>query len=389
MNKLTITRGSPTHRVVIVVAALALAAAALYLPHHYAPYRVFQFSEVLIFAVAVLSLNLLTGYTGQVSLGHSFFFAIGAYITAIMFRDLSVSLAVPIVVAFVVAFVAGFAFGIPALRLSGVYLAVVTIALAIVTPPVITRFESVTGGSQGINIEKPSAPAWTGLADDQWIYYICLAVASVVFLTARNLVRGRVGRAMTALRDNELAASGLGVNPATTKTLTFAYSAGFAGVAGALYTLVVGLVAPGSFTIILAINLLVGAVVGGLATIAGALFGGAFIVFVPVYASDVNPALGGVIYGAALIAAMFVMPGGVMGLARRVRAALVTVEEPATGAPTGGTLSAPTPAGESGISGRSDDGESLPDSPGPGSPGQTEPDAARRRQTANAPKEDR
>lgn len=331
MSKLRLTRGSTTHRAVILLAAIGIAAAVLYLPHHYVPYRVFQFSEVLVFAIAVLSLNLLTGYTGQVSLGHSFFFAIGAYVTAIMFRDLDVSLAVPLVVSFVVAFLVGFGFGIPALRLSGVYLAVVTIALAIVTPPVITRFESVTGGSQGINIEKPSAPAWTGLADDQWLYYICLLVAVIVFLAARNLVRGRVGRAMTAIRDNEVAARSLGVNPAATKTLTFAYSAGFAGVAGALYTLVVGLVAPGSFTILLAINLLVGAVVGGLATIAGAVFGGAFIVFVPVYASDINAALGGMIYGAALIAAMFVMPGGLMGLVRRIRARVVTIEEPPSG----------------------------------------------------------
>lgn len=335
MSTFTVTRGSTAHRAVIVLAALALAAAALYLPHHYAPYRVFQFSEVLIFAIAVLSLNLLTGYTGQVSLGHSFFFAIGAYVTAVMFRDLSVPVVVPIAVAFLAAFLAGFGFGVPALRLSGVYLAVVTIALAIATPPVITRFESVTGGSQGINIEKPSAPAWTGLADDQWIYYICLVVAAVVFLVARNLVSGRVGRAMTALRDNEPAARGFGVNPATTKTMTFAYSAGFAGVAGSLYTLVVGLVAPGSFTIILAINLLVGAVVGGLATIAGALFGGAFIVFVPVYTSEISPALGGVIYGAVLIAAMFAMPGGIMTLVRRIRRALVAVEDPRTTSPDG------------------------------------------------------
>lgn len=344
MRPFTLTRGGTAHRTIMLVAVLALAAVLLYLPLYYPPYRVFQFSEVLVFAIAVLSLNLLTGYTGQISLGHNFFFAIGAYTTAIMFRDLDVSFVVPIVAAFVVAFVVGFLIGIPALRLTGVYLALVTIALAVITPPMITRFDTITGGSQGINIDKPTAPGWTGLADDQWLYYICLAVAVIVFLLARNLVRGSVGRSMTAVRDNELAARTMGVNPAVPKALTFAYSAGFAGVAGALYTLVVGLVAPGSFTIILAINLLVGTVVGGMATIAGAVFGAAFITFVPVYTSDINPALGGVIYGAVLIVAMFLMPGGAMGLARRIRAMVVTFEEP-TGRQRPATDDATEPAG--------------------------------------------
>lgn len=330
MTKLTLTRGGRTHRLIVAVAVLVAAALVLYVPHYYVPFRVFQFTEVLVFAIAVLSLNLLTGYTGQISLGHNFFFAIGAYTTAIMFRELDTVLVVPVVAAFVIAAVVGYLIGIPALRVSGIYLALITIALAVVTQPLLTRFEGLTGGSQGINIDTPSAPAWTGLADDQWLYYVCLAVAVVVFLLARNLVRGGVGRSMTAVRDNELAARTMGVNPAIPKTRTFAYSAGFAGVAGSLYTLVVGLVAPGSFTIILAINLLVGAVVGGMGTIAGAIFGGAFITFVPVYTSDINPALGGVIYGAVLILVMFLMPGGAMGLARRIRSAFVMLEEPAS-----------------------------------------------------------
>ncbi|MQA16036.1 MAG: branched-chain amino acid ABC transporter permease [Pseudonocardiaceae bacterium] len=359
----------------MLVTVLVLVAVALYLPHYYAPYRVFQFTEVLVFAIAVLSLNLLTGYTGQISLGHSFFFAIGAYTTAVMFRDLDVAFVIPFVVAFVVAFVVGFLIGIPALRLSGVYLALVTIALAVITPPLLTRFEGLTGGSQGINIDTPTAPAWSGLADDQWLYYICLVVAAVVFLLARNLVRGGVGLSMTAVRDNELAARTMGVNPAVPKTRTFAYSAGFAGVAGALYTLVVGLVAPGSFTIILAINLLVGTVVGGMATIAGAVFGAAFIGFVPVYTSGINPALGGVIYGAVVILIMFVMPGGVMGLARRIRGWLVTLEEPADRRRASGTGQTETagslPAARAGAvdggteqSGTTDPGTAQDDRPG-------------------------
>lgn len=328
MKPRILIRNGAVHRSIKLVTGLVLVAVVLGLPLFYSPYRVFQFTLVLVFSVAVLSLNLLTGYTGQISLGHNFFFAIGAYTTAVMIRDLEVSFVIPILVAFAGSFVVGFAVGIPALRLSGVYLALVTIALAVITPPMITRFEGLTGGSQGINIDKPDAPAWTGLAEDQWLFYVCLVVTAIMFVLARNLVRGGIGRSMTAVRDNELAARTTGVNPATPKTLTFAYSAGFAGVAGAMYTLAVGLVAPGSFTIILAINLLVGTVVGGMATIAGAFFGAAFITFVPVYASDLNPALGGVIYGAALILAMFVMRGGVMGLARHIRARFVTLQEP-------------------------------------------------------------
>lgn len=328
MKAIVLTRGGTAHRTIKIVTVVLLVAAALVVPLYYQPYRVFQFSEVLVFAIAILSLNLLTGYTGQISLGHNFFFAIGAYTSAIVFRDLDVSFVVPIVLAFAVAFVVGFLVGIPALRLSGVYLALVTIALAVITAPVITRFEDFTGGSQGINIDKPAAPGWTGLADDQWMYYICLVVTTIMFLLARNLVRGTLGRSMTAVRDNELAARTMGVNPAVPKTLTFAYSAGFAGVAGAMYTMVVGLVAPGSFTLLLAINLLVGTVVGGMATIAGAFFGAVFISFVPVYASDLNAALGGVIYGAALVLVMFLMPGGVLGLARRIRVRFVTIQEP-------------------------------------------------------------
>lgn len=325
----TLVRGGTAHRSIKIIAVGLVAVVALWLPTYYEPYRVFQFSEVLIFAIAVLSLNLLTGFSGQISLGHSFFFAMGAYTTAILLRDFEVQYAFPILASFAVAFVLGFLFGIPALRLKGVYLALVTIALAIVAPPVIKRFESITGGSQGIQVDKPQAPAWMGLENDQWQYYLSLVVAVVVFVVARNLVRGRVGRALTGVRDNELAARTMGVNPATVKTMTFAYSAGFTGVAGSLYALVIGFVSPDSFTILLAINLLVGAIVGGVATIGGAVFGAAFIVFVPVYASDVNEALGGVIYGLALVAVMFTMRGGVMGVLHRIRSTVVTVEEPA------------------------------------------------------------
>lgn len=328
MRRLTLTRGTREHRV-LQVAGLVVVALVLYLlPQELQPFRVFQFSLVLVYAVAVLGLNLLTGFNGQISLGHSFFFAIGAYTTAILMNDYDWPYALTLPVAFVVTFVAGFLFGIPALRLEGLYLALVTLALAIVAPPFIKRFDEWTGGSQGIVLRKPAAPEWADLAGDQWRYYVALVVAVVMFVIARNLVRGRVGRALLAIRDNELAAETMGINVAAYKALTFAYSASFAGVAGGVFALIVGFVSPESFTVVLAIALLSAMVVGGLATIAGAVAGALFIQFVPVYAAEINDALAGVIYGASLILVMFVMPGGFMGLLRRLRGLVVVLREP-------------------------------------------------------------
>lgn len=324
---LVLTRGGTRHRTLTIGALVVAAAVLLWLPHAFVPYRVFQFSEVLIYAIAVLSLNVLTGYTGQISLGHSFFFAIGAYTTTIMVVHDAPYL-VAATVASAAAFLMGFLVGIPALRLHDIYLALITVAVAVATPPLIKRFESVTGGSQGLGIDKPAAPAWTGLADDQWLYYLCLAVAVAVFAATRNLLRGGVGRAMLAVRDHELAARTMGVNPARIKSLAFAVSGGFAGIAGSLYALAVGYVSPGSFEILLAVYLLVGAVVGGLSTIWGAIFGAAFIVYVPIYTADVSTTLGGVIYGLAVVAIMLAVPGGAMGLLHRLRTRVVTVAEP-------------------------------------------------------------
>lgn len=324
---LVLTRGDTRHRTLTIAALAAAAAVLLLLPHLFVPYRVFQFSEVLIYAIAVLSLNVLTGYTGQISLGHSFFFAIGAYTTTIMIVHGS-PYAAAAVIASAAAFLMGFLVGIPALRLHDIYLALITVAVAVATPPLIKRFEPVTGGSQGLGIDKPAAPAWTGLAEDQWLYYLCLAAAVAVFAVTRNLLRGGVGRAMLAVRDHELAARTMGVHPARIKTLAFAVSGGFAGIAGSLYALVVGYVSPGSFEILLAVYLLVGAVVGGLSTIWGAVLGAAFIVYVPIYTADVSSTLGGVVYGLTVVAIMLVLPGGAMGLLHRLRTRLVTVAEP-------------------------------------------------------------
>jgi branched-chain amino acid transport system permease protein len=297
---------------------------AVLLPFFLNAYRVGQFTQAAALAIAVLGLNLLVGYSGQISLGHGAFFALGAYASAISITDLGVPYLLTLPIAGAVCALAGFLLGLPALRLRGLYLALVTLGVAIATPQVIKRAEGLTGGTQGMSLEKITAPAWSGLADDQWLYFVTLVVAAVMFVLAAFLVRGRVGRALVAIRDNEIAARTMGVDLARFKTGTFAVSAMYAGVGGALFMLPIGFLAPESYPLALSFAFLAAIVVGGLATIAGALFGALFIEFVPVYAADVDEALAGVIYGGVLILFMYLLPGGVMGLVRRISSTKAT-----------------------------------------------------------------
>jgi branched-chain amino acid transport system permease protein len=297
---------------------LALAVVAVLVPFFFGSFRVGQFTQALALAIAVLGLNLLVGYSGQISLGHGAFFALGAYVSAILIVDHDVPYLLTLPLSGLVCALAGFLLGLPALRLQGLYLALVTLGVAIATPQIIKRAEGLTGGTQGLSIDQVTAPAWSGLADDQWLYFVTLVVVAVMFVLAAGVVRGRVGRALVAIRDNEIAAKTMGVDLARYKTGTFALSAAYAGIGGALFTLPIGFVAPESFPLALSFAFLAAIVVGGLATIAGALFGALFIEFVPVYASDVNEALAGVIYGGVLILFMYLLPGGVMGFVRQM-----------------------------------------------------------------------
>jgi branched-chain amino acid transport system permease protein len=293
----------------------AVLALAVLLPFVTDAYRVSQFTLALSYAVAVLGLNLLLGYAGQISLGHGAFFALGAYVTAILVVKAGWPHLLTLPAAAGACFCAGFLLGIPALRLSGLHLALVTLGLAVAVPQVIKRMSSLTGGTQGLSVPQPTAPgALSFLADDQFLYLLNLAIAVALFVPAHGLVRGQVGRALAAIRDDEIAARVIGVDLARHKTKAFAVSAAYAGVAGSMFAFSVGFVAPESFGLSLSFQFLAAVVVGGLGTIGGALFGAAFIEFLPVYASDVDEALASVLYGAVLIAFMYVLPGGVMGL---------------------------------------------------------------------------
>jgi branched-chain amino acid transport system permease protein len=295
---------------------VAVLAVACVLPFVLTGFLVFQFTLVLVYAIALLGLNMLTGYNGQISLGHGAFFALGAYTTAIMIDRWHVPYGWTIPAAGVLCLVVGFLFGIPALRLEGLYLALATFALALAVPQILKYFDEWTGGSQGIVLSKPKPPWGLPISADQWLYFLSLAVTIALFMLAWNLLRGRTGRAIMAIRDNPIAAQAMGINNPLYKSLTFGVSACYTGIAGALSALAIAFVAPDTFNIFLSITFLVGIVIGGLGSISGAIFGAVFTQFVPNYAQDISKAAPWAIYGVFLILFMYVMPRGVSGTLR-------------------------------------------------------------------------
>jgi branched-chain amino acid transport system permease protein len=298
---------------------LALALACV-LPLVSSDYHVFQLTMVLSYAVALIGLNLLTGYNGQISLGHGAFYAIGAYTAAILGDRFGLPCYLTVPCAGLICLGVGFLFGLPALRLDGLYLALATFALGVALPQLLKYkgIESWTGGVQGLAVMKPDAPFGLPLSSDQWLYFVSLAVLLASLWAARNLVESHTGRVLIAIRDNPLAASAMGVDTALYKSVTFGISAMFTGIAGALAALAVQFVAPDSFSSLLSISLLVGIVLGGLASISGAIYGALFIQFVPNLADQISKAAPWALYGATLIAAVYLLPNGIAGLVRQL-----------------------------------------------------------------------
>jgi branched-chain amino acid transport system permease protein len=273
------------------------------------------------FFIAILGLNILTGYAGQISLGHGAFMAIGGYTTAIMYRDHVKSLpwhstlsTIPLAAA--VAFAVGLVVGIPALRLSGVYLALATFAVALVVPALANKYTRFSGGRDGILL-----PIRTG----HWSYVAGWSIAGGMFLLAWFLLRGRIGRAWRAIRDSDIAAISAGVNPSVYKTFAFAVSAAFAGVAGSLFVLLSGLAQPDEFGLLLSVELLIGVAVAGLGSLWGVLAGAFFVYYLRVGAQGTSIAFlnqhkyaAPVLQGIAVIVVMFVLPTGFAGLLRRL-----------------------------------------------------------------------
>ena len=278
---------------------------------------IFQLTQLLYLGLAILALNILTGGSGQFSLGQSAFHAVGAYVSAVLMEHFGWNYALTLPVAGVICFGFGFMFGQPALRLSGVYLALATFALATAMPQLLKLgfFEHWTGGVQGLVVTKPDAPFGLPMSRDMWLYYFTLAITIGIYIASVNLLKSRSGRAFMAIRDNEIAASAMGINVAMYKTLAFGVSAGITGIAGGLGAIAVEFVAPDSFTITLAIQLFLGMVVGGVGWLPGSIIGAAFIIFVPNIAEGVSKGLSGAVFGVLLFLVIFLVPHGARQIA--------------------------------------------------------------------------
>ena len=318
---------------VMVVAGLAV---FLFLPHFVSDFHSRDLAQAGAFFIAIIGLNLVTGYTGQISLGHGALMAIGGYTTALLvvhehWRDVWT-----IPLAGIVAGIVGFVVGLPALRLSGLYLALATFALAVAMPDLIKKFSHFTGGTNGENFLVSSPKQVTGLGgitifghsmtQNHFLYYLTWSIGIVGFVLAWLLVRGRGGRTFRSVRDSEVAAASSGVNLAVTKTVAFALSGVYAGVGGALYVIQNEIVDPLSFTISVSILILVGTVVGGLGSLWGLVLGALFIEYLPTLSTHVStrPGVPDFVYGAAIIVVMILLPTGAGGLIQRLVRPLTT-----------------------------------------------------------------
>lgn len=362
--------GSASHRTYVVAAWLVVAVVVLYVPlatrigftpgSIELPSRISQLNNAVAFAVAILGLNLVIGHSGQLSLGQSAFVGLGAYTTVILVADHHWSYLATLPVSAAVCFVAGLIVGIPATRVRGMYLAVVTLCVAYVFPPLVLKYESLTGGVNGKGPPRTQAklipPSWMPFADTGrlarplWVYCISVVLAVMLFVFARNFIRSRPGRALLAVRDNEASALAMGVNVPLYKAMAFGVSAVYGGLAGSLLMMDRPFASDVQFGTRMAIFLVVGAVIGGTGTIAGAIPAAFVYVFVPYFVSEwtfdqrgippglrqvseplfvlLRPGGGaavGIFFGLALLILMFTLPGGVITGVRRLRDKLVTV----------------------------------------------------------------
>jgi len=323
---------------IIVVLAVVIPLLQPLMPDLVSDYRLFLVTTMIIAAIAVLGLNLLTGFNGQISLGHGAFYAVGAYVAAILMDQLNVPYYATLPFAAMICFIVGYLFGLPALKLEGHYLALATFALALAVPQILKYkwLEGLTGGVQGIVLSKPEAPFGLPLSEDQWLYYYCLIVMIVLFWAANNILNSRSGRAMMAIRDYRIAADTMGIDTALYKTVTFGISAAYTGIAGALSASAIAFVAPDSFNFFLSIKFLIGLVVGGVGSLAGSVVGGIFYVLVDNSAQALSTFVKNdlglqfdlsayTVFGILLIVLMYLMPMGIVGgvyiLVRRLQRA--------------------------------------------------------------------
>jgi len=280
-------------------------------------FQTFEWAQVAAYAAAMIGLNILTGYSGQISLGNGAFMAIGSYTTALMTTRLGVPYPVTIPIGALIAFVVGILVGIPALRLRGIYLALATFALALTVTPVLNNYDKFTGGHVGISLKAIHPAFGLPLSNEQWLYFFDWTLVLIVFVPAWLLIRSRTGRAWMAIRDSETAAVANGISLAYYKTLAFGVSAACAGVAGSLLVINIQYAEPDAFTLNLSLQLLVGVVIGGLAYVWGPILGATLAVWLPFFAERALGAKPDIGFGLFLIAVVFLAPNGLAGLIQR------------------------------------------------------------------------
>jgi branched-chain amino acid transport system permease protein len=306
------------HRRTARAVPLVILAAGAAVPFCVGSYATFQAATALSYMPALLGLTVITGLAGQIALGNGAFFALGAYTTAALVKHYDCNAIVTLPAAAIVPFVAGALLGIPSLRLRGHFLAVLTLTVAVAAPQLLKHFEALTNGVSGLSVVVADPPAWLGLDATQCNYFIALVVAAIAFTATRGISRGHIGRALRALRDNEIVAASFGVEVARLKIVALAYSAALAGLGGGVFAIVVGFIAPENFTIEFAALLIIGLVLGGKSSEWGALIGSLLVVGVPIYAAKVAQTLSGVTFAVLVIGAIFVAPTGLVGLADRL-----------------------------------------------------------------------
>ena len=302
----------PTPRALVgPLAAVSAAVVIAVLPLGLSDYHRSTGATVAVFFVAILALNIVTGYTGQISIGHGAFMALGGYTTAILTHNHGWNDIATLPIALLTGFAAGVVVGLPALRFHGVYLALTTFAVALAVPQIAKNYPNFTGGTEGLAL-----PSHSGM----WLYRTSWIVAGLAFVAAWLLLRGRTGRAFRAVRDSEVAAASSGVSLAVYKTVAFGISAAMAAVAGSVYVLVNNFVNPDVFGLQLSLFILIGAVVGGLGSLWGVLVGAAFVELLPIGLTSsgfMSSQLVPVIFGAVVIAVMALLPLGAADLLRR------------------------------------------------------------------------
>jgi len=293
--------------------ALGLVAAVIVLgvaPLSATPYTNLQIALVASYGVAVLGLNLVSGYAGQISLGQSAFFGLGGYAGAIATARGGWPAPLSFLLACLLPAVVGLLIAIPAVRLRGHALAILTLALPLIGVPLAKRYAGLTGGSEGLSAPMAQPPAWSGLDYDQWAYYVVLSVAAVLFLLARNALTGRLGRALSVIRENEVVAASMGISPRRYKALAFTMAAAYGGAGGWLFVYAIGFISPLELDLLLSVSLLSVMIVGGMGSVLGSILGGALYVYIPVVAGTVSPVRTTLLYGAILLLVLFFAPGG-------------------------------------------------------------------------------